>query len=248
MLTMPELELLIHPVRERVRYTTSSCYFTDRAAVHILEALNLVLPDRNIPSKHFVSTNLSETLWFDMQISTFFQRYPTGQGVEVAGGLSSRFHRLSELSDWPRFSWQMIDSPSVDDCLEHVYPSTDNFSHSASEAPLIEWPLFVELKKTNAVIVLLGEQHPLTREEVHAQIENTLKTIEPTSINCVRILLRHTCGTLAQKGALNGKVRVINEVSHVKNLPLLARVWAGMTGSMNTYRTYLTHLALNQTK
>ncbi|WP_096084917.1 hypothetical protein [Agaribacterium haliotis] len=64
--------------------------------------------------------------WIDAELQTFFDEHTRGRAIEIGSGLSTRFHRLSYVSDWPSFSWLSVDSKEVIDSTMRLLPLTDN--------------------------------------------------------------------------------------------------------------------------
>ncbi len=117
---------LLEPLFERVLATEARA-FDDRAAASVLDSLRIhpTARHRELP----IAIRLAPARWIDKKVTTFLIEHPTAQGIEVNGGFSTRFHRLSAQADWPRFSWQLINSRDVNDCLNVMFPATDNFRY-----------------------------------------------------------------------------------------------------------------------
>ena len=108
----------------------------------------------------------------DKQLKCFFETHPKAQGIEVCGGLSTRFHRLSESLDWPQFSWRSINHFDTDDCLQFVFSVMDNFSSAASDKPMEDWFKHVHWIDDTPKIVILGEHTPLKNiQDIEYQLQ-----------------------------------------------------------------------------
>lgn len=70
---------------------------------------------------------LLRSQWFDQRCSSFFEQYPQGMCIDLGAGLSTRFHRLSESADWPRFSWVDVDLPEIVKLKSRAIPRIDNY-------------------------------------------------------------------------------------------------------------------------
>ena len=70
---------------------------------------------------------LLRSQWFDERCCQFFQRYPQAMCIDLGAGLSTRFHRLSDAADWPRFSWVDVDLPDVIAIKARAIPKIDNY-------------------------------------------------------------------------------------------------------------------------
>jgi hypothetical protein len=102
--------------------------FVDQAAEYLVRKLDLQKPSwlrGKFPARHYLE--LERCRWIDGQVLNFLDRHPHAMGVELGGGLSTRFQRLSGRIEWPRFSWVDMDSPDVIDCADMIFPPTDNY-------------------------------------------------------------------------------------------------------------------------
>lgn len=66
--------------------------------------------------------------WIDEQVKRFFEEHPEGTVIEIDAGLSTRFHRLSYASEWPKFSWLNVDTGSDVQPVSGYFPVTDNYA------------------------------------------------------------------------------------------------------------------------
>ncbi len=143
MLSTDNIGRLLEPVIDRA--TASARYprmrWRDQWAEMVLEKLG-VAP---ILTRTFrVSTaqqfdNLQRCKWIDDQLLAFLQRYPDAQVVELNAGLSTRFHRISNACDWPRFSWVAGDTTDVIDIVRHVFPTLDHHARVVFDGAGVDW-------------------------------------------------------------------------------------------------------------
>ena len=77
--------------------------------------------------------------WFDDCCRDFLQRHPHAICIELGAGLNTRFHRLSDTADWPRFQWVDIDSPQITDSKARVLPHIDNYTLIGADIVLDDW-------------------------------------------------------------------------------------------------------------
>lgn len=183
------LTYLIQPVLDRAK-ASESAFFKDSAASLLVERMRLAGSHRS--HSPWVLPEIRETQWIDRKVSAFFEVHPSGQGIEVNGGLSTRFHRLSALSDWPRFSWLMINSCAVSECLQSVFPKTDNLRRVVSETAAQSWPEFLSSKDSKALILIIGELEPVPPDQLKSLLEHSYEALLQLNTEHAQLLIRHT--------------------------------------------------------
>lgn len=99
--------------------------FHDHAARSLAKLLGVNEPVK--PDLSWGRGCLLRSQWFDERCRQFFQRYPQAMCIDLGAGLSTRFHRLSEAADWPRFSWVDVDLPEVIAIKARAIPKIDNY-------------------------------------------------------------------------------------------------------------------------
>lgn len=131
----------------------------------------VISPDKNdflasimISKKSLPSSDYAEA-WLDKCSAAFFKRYPKGQGVEVRSGLSTRFHRLSVKTEWPRFSWSMVDYPEITAKARAEFPNTEHLSISSCARPTDCWTEHVKWEAPTAKLIMIGEEEPVQSVE-----------------------------------------------------------------------------------
>ncbi|WP_053979495.1 hypothetical protein [Marinagarivorans algicola] len=161
MLSQTQFLQLLAPVvcRAQARGDASTAGFIDRAAGYVLTLLDCKEEVNVSKSQHRLA--LRRYQWFDQEALCFFEQYPEGVGIEVAGGLSTRFHRLSEQLDWPRFSWRAVNTPSVDDCIGFIFPELDNHMHVACTKPLEDFTKTIHWRQAQPKLIIVGDDKPL---------------------------------------------------------------------------------------
>lgn len=143
MLSTENLSRLIEPVI--CRATASAMYpglqWRDRWAELVLEKLEVVpgLMQSFRVSAERQFDSLQRCKWVDDQLLAFLRRYPDAQVVELDAGLSTRFHRISNACDWPRFSWVAVDTTDVTDIVSSVFPKLDHHARLAIDGLGADW-------------------------------------------------------------------------------------------------------------
>ncbi|MDZ7923834.1 MAG: hypothetical protein U5M23_07175 [Marinagarivorans sp.] len=193
MLTATQLNRLIEPLIARSsRYCASK--FSDRAADLVLERLGVNTSGYATSINSIINAN-DLTWWVDQKARRFFEAHPLGQGIEVNCGISTRFHRMSERSDWPQFSWQSVNFPEVDDCLKFAIPEVDNFRSVASAKPEEFWLKHLNGIGATAVFAVIGEADRLTFSQLKDLIDK-LATINLTNLKHLELVIVHNLNSL----------------------------------------------------
>lgn len=164
--------------------------FMDRAAHGVLRRLGRSLT-LDIGAD-YNRCHLRRWRWIDERAVDFFHVHPGGKGVEVGGGLSTRFHRVSEQLDWPRFSWRAINTGDVTDCLQYVFPRLDNHDSVSVDNPFFEWHLRVDWQDPTAKIVIIGEHKPLESWNAFLQIAKDIQASLTEATPQVHVVISHT--------------------------------------------------------
>lgn len=198
MLSTTQFSDLVAPVIQRAgaeRFNAPSS-FVDRAAKHVLKHLGISDTEITDLKSHNLRAQLLLCEVIDQQLKPFFESHPKGQGVEVCGGLSTRFHRLSEILDWPQFSWRSINHFDTDDCLQFVFSVMDNFSSAATDKPMEEWFKHVYWLDDAPKIVIIGEHTPLkSTQDIEHQIKAFMGA-KQKNVNLDEIIFCHTSNRL----------------------------------------------------
>ncbi|MDZ7923293.1 MAG: class I SAM-dependent methyltransferase [Marinagarivorans sp.] len=111
--------------------------FHDRAARLLARLLGVNNPVMNDPL--WERDCLVRSQWFDARCRRFFTLHPQGMCIDLGAGLSTRFHRLSEADDWPRFSWVDVDLPDVTAIKTKAIPKIDNYQLIAANIVQDDW-------------------------------------------------------------------------------------------------------------
>jgi hypothetical protein len=145
--------------------------FHDQFAHLLAQLLNISLKQRwPLPEERkFVE----RCQWFDDCCRHFLQRHPQAVCIELGAGLSTRFHRLSVTSDWPRFQWVDVDLPPLTDSKARVLPHIDNYTLIGADMLLDDWlrvsgwvhgqPLLVVMEGTATEIGTLATLHLINK-------------------------------------------------------------------------------------
>ena len=111
--------------------------FHDRAARLLARLLGINTPVGNDPL--WERGCLMRSQWFDKHCRRFFKLHPQGMCIDLGAGLSTRFHRLSEADDWPRFSWVDVDLPDITTIKKNAFPKIDNYQLIAANIVQDDW-------------------------------------------------------------------------------------------------------------
>ena len=203
MLIAHELQRLTEQLLSRSSFKSNTLGFNDRAATSIIERLGIE-PTTPVECAQGAELKLRQAQWLDERVSSFFESFSKGQGIEVNSGLSTRFHRLCDLSDWPQFSWQMINCDNVDECLHNVLPELDNFRSVGISNPLSSWVECLGWHNADTVMVIMGEDEALTCEQVSTELHSSLNALHLQCCSHVEFLICHTSCSL--------------DIAHINNL------------------------------
>jgi len=111
--------------------------FSDQFAQLLAQLLDISLKQRMpLPEERRL---IERCQWFDDCCRHFFQRHPKAMCIELGAGLSTRFHRLSDTADWPRFQWVDIDMPQVTVSIAQVLPHIDNYTLIGADIMVDDW-------------------------------------------------------------------------------------------------------------
>lgn len=141
-------------------------HFYDRAAARLGILLNIDRRLRFNPS--YEQRYLRASQWLDQQCLKVFQKHPTTVGVELGAGFSTRFHRLSECHEWPRFSWVDIDNEELIRIKSSAMPRIDNYFLVANHETVAD--VVVNICKRNEgplTVVVDGLSHALDAEKLN---------------------------------------------------------------------------------
>lgn len=159
-----KLNTLIEPLLARSSRNPIPSKYTDDTADLVLTRLGVSPELTAKPPQDWTQKN-QLSWWTDEKTHRFFKTRPTALGVEVNCGISTRFHRISGRADWPRFSWLMVNSPGVNECLQQAFPQMDNFTTVASDTPEGDWLSVVAQHNNDAALVVMGESEPLSYKQ-----------------------------------------------------------------------------------
>lgn len=251
MLNTLQLSDLVNPVIDRARTDVirRATGFADWAAKNVLERLGVDARQYSSQTDRIApEIPLLRCMWIDRQLQQFFALHPDGQGIEINGGLSTRFHRISALLDWPRFSWSAINSPDVTDCLQYVFPTLDNHRFIASDAPLQCWNKHIEWHGQEKKIAVFGEHEPLRHWQEFDLIYTTIQESLTDATPEVDLLLCHGFYDFtAQLHYRNARVSVI--AMHRDTEPtrgLLTRCLASLSNTKRNSQIFVHHLRISQ--
>ncbi|WP_020208342.1 hypothetical protein [Gilvimarinus chinensis] len=70
---------------------------------------------------------VQHSAWFDARCQELLRRNSNTRFISIGAGLNTRFHRLSQSSDWPRFSWWDLEQAEYSNCKRGLLPAVDNY-------------------------------------------------------------------------------------------------------------------------
>lgn len=191
-----ELSDLLAPVIQRVQADLSNAMkgFSDRSAAFVLQQFGIKPQAPDYPELHQKSHRgqIAQCAWIDRQLLAFFESEPRAEGIEVNGGLSTRFHRLSEQLDWPQFSWISINTYDVNDWLQFVFPAMDNYQSIGCSEPKEYWQKYVHWNDKKRKIVLVGEQKPLKSWANFDALYSTIQFALSDETPVIDLILTHS--------------------------------------------------------
>ena len=199
MLTAPQLDVLTVPVIKCAAVAGLGINgFSDRAAQFVLERLGLLSECQNVDCIE-CEAQIRCSSWIDSQVTKFLTIHPEAQGIELDSGLSTRFHRISDLMDWPRFSWQCINKPEVNDCLNFVFSQMENYRSIAAESPQLSWSKYLGWKGASETIIVIGEDCPLSLERDFDHLHENIKSVRAIKLTKFQLIIRHRIPRLYER-------------------------------------------------
>ena len=139
--------------------------FCDPAAQIVLDRLNAGIRSLQPASTPADCLALKRSQWMDHRCQQFFARYPHALCVELGAGFSTRFHRLSELADWPRFRWLEVDTAEIIQQKTKLLPAIDNYELAA--ANLVDGDWLAHSQGEPLIIVLEHRLMFMSSAELH---------------------------------------------------------------------------------
>ncbi|MDO3384555.1 class I SAM-dependent methyltransferase [Gilvimarinus sp. SDUM040013] len=94
----------------------------DRAAAELWDKL----PKHNL-QPHAQKKRVARSAWIDQRCLEFIGRHCNAEFVALRPGLNTRFYRLSQQVEWPRFCWYDLDHPATARYKHCVLPDVDNY-------------------------------------------------------------------------------------------------------------------------
>jgi hypothetical protein len=194
MLNSAQWSQLIDPVVCRAQADLHSRVsgFVDRAALLVLHRLGCVLSGESAQAWRRQQQQLQRGQWIDQRVKAFFEQWPAALGIEVDGGLSTRFHRISEALDWPRFRWLSVNTPPIVDYLGFIFPELDNYQNVTSHSPLTDWPHQVPKHRQIPSLVILGELNPIHNLDALADVLDNIAEEFSSTDTQIHLLLTHS--------------------------------------------------------
>ncbi|MEJ2417160.1 MAG: hypothetical protein P8Y45_09545 [Exilibacterium sp.] len=195
MLYTLDLSTLLGPVMHRAQAGLQVRIrgFTDRSAAFVLEQIGVPAHGRS-SDVDFSGERLvyiTRCSWIDRELIQFFSKASTGEGIEIAGALSTRFHRLSEQLDWPQFSWCAINTRDINDCLQFVFPAIDKLRCIGCDKPMGSWQKHVHWPSKTPKILIVGEQNPVNDWEAFACLYDSIQVSLTNETPCIELIVAH---------------------------------------------------------
>lgn len=148
--------------------------FHDHAARLLARLLGVNTPIYNDPQ--WERSCLVRSQWFDARCHQFFKSHPQGMCIDLGAGLSTRFHRLSEADDWPRFSWVDVDLPKITAIKAQAIPKIDNYRLIAADIVRDDWLAIIGWHPyTPLIITLESVLFDMSVTDIYAVFANITK-------------------------------------------------------------------------
>ncbi|SMF39142.1 hypothetical protein SAMN02745866_02516 [Alteromonadaceae bacterium Bs31] len=241
--TAPEVQHLLQPLVARAQYNWSSKGFPDRAAEHVLLRLGVTASLQSAFSEHDLA--VMRAAWIDAKALSFFNRHPESSGIEIECGISTRFHRLSNQSSWPRFAWLITSSQDVDKCIKGIFPSLDNFTSIGSKHPFTAWKHGLISKSASAAFIIAGEQSALSGDQLKELIASLL-TPGLEYLHKVELIVCHQKNSLSQLNYWQSELEVLQQWSPRQSyLKRLASFFPLLKTAVDKSQSLASHLRLN---
>lgn len=197
--------------------------FCDPAAQIVLDRLNAGIRYLQPVSTPSDCIALKRSQWMDHRCQQFFARYPHALCVELGAGFSTRFHRLSELADWPRFRWLEVDTADVIQQKAKLLPAIDNYELVAANIVDGDWlahwqgePLIIVLEHRLMFMSQAEVQHVFAGIAKHVQgrapVEIVFDYLSPATLFWAH--LKSLCG-LASAPAYRSSLRSAQELCDI---------------------------------
>lgn len=163
---MTSIELMALNARADASRYWPKIHFYDRAAAKLGRLFNVDRQRRFNPSDEQRYLRVSQ--WLDQQCLSVLSKHPTTVGIEVGAGFSTRFHRLSECHEWPRFSWVDIDSEDVIRMKTSAMPRIDNYFLVADHKTVTNVVVNIGRRSSGPLMVVAeGISHALDAKKVN---------------------------------------------------------------------------------
>ena len=142
--------------------------FSDQSAMLLAHLLGINLKQRLPPidERHLIE----RCQWFDERCRDFFWRHPHALCIELGAGLSTRFHRLSDTADWPRFQWVDVDLPHITASKAGVLPPIDNYRLVGADIMQDDWLSLSGWKPGQPLLILMEGVAPEIEGELILQL------------------------------------------------------------------------------
>lgn len=191
-----------------IRRIQAAAGLRDYAATYVLNRLGL---DIHLPRSEAISVDTHQCQAIDQCVLDFLGRYPESQGIEVAAGLSTRFHRLSGLLDWPMFSWVTFNTPAICHLQKKIFPKTENFfTHEFSNIrdciDKIEWEIGPK------ILIIENPSTFQNEDALNVFFLALLDRLQETKTT-VEIVLSHQFGELGSFSNTCGNINLISSHS-----------------------------------
>jgi|GEM_PF-2083089 len=93
----------------------------------------------------------------DARALSFLADAPTALVINVGAGLNTRFHRLSQQLDWPRFHWLELNTPALAQAQQSYFPVTDNYLCRAVTAQQLASVVHQTLRQWQGPALIIAE-------------------------------------------------------------------------------------------
>ena len=224
----PSTSYLYDAICYRASHASAQSGFVDHAARYVLKKINnrngnkVALKNNIKPQGKY---SFDHYQWIDNQAHQFFLHYPKAVGIEIDSGLSTRFHRVSERLNWPKFSWKAINTHEVKQVISQVFPQMDNYENLATPSPKDDWHKLIDWSDSNPKIVICENTEAYQSWEdvyqLYVRVCDQLSKETPS----IQIILSHKITNLRRKLPVTDKnIALISSYQSTPNTNIFKKI------------------------
>ena len=243
---MTHYQQLLAPLLSRVNARQA---FSDRAAEYVLNKLGISMEaaggGETTSSERRATVN--RWSWIDLRAVQFFNLFPNAVGIEIDAGLSTRFHRISDQLDWPRFSWITINSQKATELSNEAFPKTDNFINKESVEPLTGWAECIDWTDKKPKLIIIDRPEELKRSADFHRCCMSVAAYLSKETPFVDVVVSHRIAhfdKVIQSGGNNGCNVTLKNSNQTYSASLLGKFLRGR--SANAMDAYVDHIVISR--